>query len=81
MSTTEKSVSWVVYRMTIHGKPSGMNAVCEHSEWEAMERASPGYHLLVRAGIPNEGEAERLARSGPVDGNTDMPAGPKSAGP
>ena len=45
-----------------------MNAVCRQSEWEAMERAQPGYHTLVQAGITNEGEAERLARSGPVDG-------------
>jgi hypothetical protein len=27
-----------------------------------MERARPGYHTLVRSGITNEGEAERLAR-------------------
>ena len=68
MSTTEKSVSWVVYRMTIHGKPSGMSAVCEQGEWEAMEQARPGYHTLVLAGIPTEGEAERLARIGLVAG-------------
>jgi hypothetical protein len=70
MSKTEKSRSWVVYRMTIHGKPGGMNAVCEQSEWEAMERAQPGYHTLVQAGISSEGEAERLARSGTADGKT-----------
>src|SRR5579885_2932588 len=63
MSKSEMVVSWVVYRMTIHGKPTGMNAVCEQSEWEAMERAQPGYHTLILAGITNEGEAERLARS------------------
>ena len=54
--------SWVVYRMTVHGKESGMNAVCEQSEWDEMERAKPGYHKLIQAGITNEGEAERLAR-------------------
>jgi hypothetical protein len=54
--------------MTIRGKPSGMNAVCQQSEWEAMERAQPSYHTLVQAGITNEGEAERLARSGTLDG-------------
>ena len=70
MSKTEKSLSWVVYRMTIRGKPSEMNAICEQSEWEAMERAQPGYHTLVQAGITNEGEAERLARHGTVDSNT-----------
>ena len=60
--STQKTVSWVVYKMTIHKQPEGMNAVCEQSEWDAMERARPGYHTLVRSGITNEGEAERLAR-------------------
>ena len=78
MSTTEKSVSWVVYRMTmrVKGQTTGMGAVCEQGEWEAMERAAPGYHALILAGIPNEGEAERLARSSPLDGDTSKP--PKS---
>jgi hypothetical protein len=61
---TEQRGSWVVFLMTIHGKASGMNAVCEQNEWEAMERERPGYHTLVQAGIANEGEAERLARAG-----------------
>ena len=74
MRKIEKSLSWVVYRMTIHGKPTQMNAVCEQSEWEAMQLAQPGHHTLIRASIPNEGEAERLARSGPVDGNTSKPS-------
>lgn len=73
MKMTEQSISWVVYRMTIHGKPTQMNAVCEQKEWEAMELAQPGRHTLVQAGISNEGEAERLARSRPVDGNTTKP--------
>ena len=73
MREIEKVVSWVVYRMTIHGKPTGMNAVCEQREWEAMELAAPGYHTLIRAGITNEGEAERLARSSPLDGDTSKP--------
>ena len=63
MRKTEESVLWVVYRMTIHGKVSGMNAVCEQCEWDAMERAQPGHHALIQAGISNEVEAERLARS------------------
>jgi hypothetical protein len=77
MAMNEKSLLWVVYRMTIHGKPGGMNAVCLQSEWEAMERAQPGYHTLVQAGIANEGEAERLARSHPVDGGTSKPSDQK----
>jgi hypothetical protein len=60
--STQKTVSWVVYKMTLPQKPEGMNAVCEQSEWDAMELARPGYHTLVRSGIADEGEAERLAR-------------------
>jgi len=65
MRKTEKILTWVVYRMTLHGKPGGLSAVCEQSEWDAMELARPGYHTLVRDGITNEGEAERLARGAP----------------
>lgn len=54
--------SWVVYLMTVHKKPSGMMSVCQQGEWDAMELARPGYHVLIKAGITNEGEAERLAR-------------------
>jgi hypothetical protein len=42
-----------------------MSAVCEQSEWDALELARPGYHTLVRAGIANEGEAEQIARTRP----------------
>jgi len=70
MRKTKESLSWVVYRMTVHGKPTGMNAVCEQREWQAMERAQPGYHTLIQAGITNEGEAEKLARSRPDDAGT-----------
>jgi hypothetical protein len=62
MPRPEKAVTWVVYQTTFSGKGSGMNAVCEQGEWDAMEAERPGYHTLVRAGITNEGEAERLAR-------------------
>jgi hypothetical protein len=76
MSQIEKVKTWVVYRKTTHGKPTGTNAVCQQDEWEAMERAQPGYHTLILAGIPSEGEAERLARSSLLDGDTSKP--PKS---
>ena len=59
---SEPVVLWVVYKMTLHNKQVGVNAICEQGEWEAMELARPGYHTLVQAGIANEGEAERLAR-------------------
>lgn len=74
MSKTEKTMSWVVYRMTLRNKTTGMGAVCEQNEWEAMELAKPGFHTLVRAGITNEGEAERLARSVPGDVTPSKPA-------
>jgi hypothetical protein len=63
MRNAEKTVSWVVYLMTVH-KPGedGKLAVCEQSEWDEMERIRPGYHTLVRSGIGNEAEAERQAR-------------------
>ena len=64
MLSTSKVVSWVVYKMTLHGKQAGVNAVCEQAEWDAMESSRPGYHQLIQAGIANEGDAERLARSG-----------------
>jgi hypothetical protein len=64
MLSTSKFVSWVVYKMTLHGKPVGVTAVCEQAEWDAMELSRPGYHQLIQSGIANEGEAERLARSG-----------------
>lgn len=73
MRKIEKSWSWVVYRMTVHGKPTQLNAVCEQGEWERMQHAQPGHHTLILAGITNEGEAERLARSGPANGNTSKP--------
>ncbi len=74
MRETKESLLWVVYRMTIHGKVSEMNAVCEQGEWDAMELAQPGHHALIKAGIANEAEAEHLARSSPPDGITFTPS-------
>lgn len=62
MRKTETVESWVVYKMTLHGKAVGMNAVCAQSEWEELELGRPGYHTLVQAGIANESDAEKLAR-------------------
>ena len=60
------NVLWVVYRMTLHGKQEGVNAVCEQGEWDALELSRPGYHTLIRAGIASEAEAEMLARGAPA---------------
>jgi hypothetical protein len=62
MRKSDEAVSWVVYLMTVKKNAAGMNAVCEQSEWDAMELAKPGLHTLVRSGIASEAEAERLAR-------------------
>ena len=32
MSNWENVESWVVYKMNLHGKHTGMNAVCSQSE-------------------------------------------------
>jgi hypothetical protein len=62
MPKSHEAVSWVVYLMTVHGKEYPMNAVCRQSELDEMELDRPGYHTLVKSGITNEAEAERLAR-------------------
>ena len=67
MRETENVGLWVVYRVPAHGRQGGMSALCTQREWEAMERATPGHYALVRAGITNEGEAERLARATPAE--------------
>ncbi len=67
MRITEEVASWVVYQMNLHGKQAGMNAVCEQGEWDDMEADRPGYHTLIRAGIANECEAEKLARGASGD--------------
>ena len=57
-----KKTLWVVYEMGAAGKDQGIKVVCEQGEWDALELAQPGKHKLIRTGITNEGEAERLAR-------------------
>ena len=41
MKQTEEQESWVVYKMTLHGKQDPVNAICLKSEWDAMELGSP----------------------------------------
>jgi hypothetical protein len=53
--------TWVVYLMTVRNT-NGMKAVCEKTEWDAMEKAKPGLHHLIQDGITSESEAELLAR-------------------
>lgn len=53
---------WVVYSIPGKNGAEPMRAVCELHEWEAMNRAKPGFYTLIQSGIVNEGEAERQAR-------------------
>jgi hypothetical protein len=64
MRHTEICRAWVVYRMTLSKLKgtTGGNVVCEQREWDALELAQPGLHVLIRAGIGSEQEAEKLAR-------------------
>jgi hypothetical protein len=57
-----RNATWVVYSIPMKDSPAGVRAVCQHGEWEAMDRARPGFFTLVQGGIANEGEAEQLAR-------------------
>ena len=61
MRTTRATV-WVVYQAAVKGVEHGPNAVCDQAEWDAMEAATPGVNRLIRGGIANEAEAEKLAR-------------------
>lgn len=63
MQSIDLAGPWVVYSMPVRGNDSGVVALCSQREWDAMDRAQPGRFTLIRAGITNEGEAERLARS------------------
>lgn len=64
---TTRPTAWVVYQAAVKGMEHGPNAVCDQVEWVAMEAAAPGANRLIRGGITNEAEAERLARSSSGD--------------
>jgi hypothetical protein len=67
MRNQRRAVSWVVYRMALHGVPAGRPAVCEQDEWDALEAAKPGANTIIRSGILSEPEAERVARDAGYD--------------
>jgi hypothetical protein len=56
---------WVVYKMFVTAKKAGANAVCEQRVWEAMDADTRSQHILIRAGVASEAEAERIARESP----------------
>ena len=57
-----KVEEWVVYRMPARGCPDGLRGVCPQDEWEALVRAQPGRLTLIQEHMPNEAQAEQLAR-------------------
>jgi len=63
--TAMNPTTWVVFEKAVHGRPSGLNAVCAQAEWDRLAAAEPGRHTLIKAGLATEGEAERYARGGP----------------
>ena len=73
MPKSRRAVRWVVYRMSTDGKTPGVNVVCEQAEWDAVELAHPGQHVLVRSGIASEAEAEKLARGTSGDARVHLP--------
>jgi hypothetical protein len=62
MRKIQIATSWVIYQMTIRGRDERMNAVCEQTEWDEMDRVQPGFHTLVQAGFTSEADAEKIAR-------------------
>jgi hypothetical protein len=65
MRLRDPDFAWVVYERHAAGKPK-MTAMCSQPEWDAMQLVQPNPYVLIQAGITNEGEAERLARTGAV---------------
>ena len=68
MRRANVATSWVVYRATFDRKAEGMAAVCDRSEWDAMEQDQPGRCTLLKEGFASEGEAEQFARTNRVPG-------------
>ena len=70
-----RTAVWVVYQSGVKGA-GGARAICGQAEWDRMEADRPGFHTLIKAGITNEGEAERLARGASGDAKPrGLPAG------
>jgi hypothetical protein len=57
-----KAEGWAVYWMPMKPGQDPVRAICSQAEWEAMDRAKPGFYTLIEGNLTNEGQAERLAR-------------------
>jgi hypothetical protein len=75
MRKTNLAEYWAVYQRTwtVQRKQVVSNAVCEQGEWDALEKAEPGVHTLVRGRIRTEKEAEELARGASGDAYRSSP--------
>ena len=72
MRQSKQATTWVVYETPASARMSTMKVVCEQGEWDQLTQDKPEF-TLVRSGITNEGEAEKLAR----DGTAALRDGPK----
>lgn len=72
------ATSWTVYEIAAKGKDPATRGMCDHSDWLEIEKTGAGRFTLLRDGITNEGEAERLARG--TFGDT-KPRTPKNYSP
>ena len=61
MRELPKVEKWAVYE-TVTGPTAGRRTICSASEWTSMHKSEPGNHKLIREGITDESEAEKLAR-------------------
>ncbi len=61
MRESPKVQKWVVYE-TVTGPQAGMKSVCTTDDWRVVESRDPGKNRIVKAGIDDENEAEKLAR-------------------
>jgi len=62
MRTSNEVKAWAVYHIAAKGNEVATNGMCDQREWVEIEKSGCGRFTLVRGNIPNEGEAERLAR-------------------
>ena len=61
MREIPEAEKWVVYE-TVTGPKAGTRSVCTASEWSGVESSQPGINKIIKEGITDETEAEKLAR-------------------
>lgn len=61
MRDVPKIRAWVVYE-TVTGPHAGMKFVCTEDEWRVVEARDQSTNRIVKEGIVDENQAEKLAR-------------------